>query len=801
MQWHASQHPAGAQDQPLGDPGHDVHSSGNRTPMDTESPDPSAGEGDSHLDIAHTGQQLPLVSIVTCTTETQGSVTFSDLPLLLLNGNSLALALTSHNVSRGLGHRNQRTRRVPDLLAIAQAHVCTAMCQTQRFVLSHDLSSPSEDSADDVRKRLEGLLTKRVLNKFPRKLSEDRKNEIVKAWLDRFSNASLEQVTCAVCSERLLRSQTKTQTLSDAQLSLLCNENIRTLFEPESSAQAVFNGAILNLAGHEPTEAEPHGLITCTSCSGHLAKMQLPPLALANDNYLGHAHLPPRIKELFAKATPVELSLIARYRVRCTIHKFSARDGDSAAFSQRYMKGNTITFTNTLLNVLPPTSEVVGDTICVMFVGSVYPSPDDLKRFTPILARRHVVYELLQWLKKNNAFYKDVEISMKNLDALLPNSEASIPTGISLRHISSTVKEAESSGYVQEEQPDEEAVSAPVSVASHGVIASSIDGMSIPEIKLLAVKHWKSGGGAFTVPHSRAPVNEYDNPALFPCMFPHLFPFGIGGLEDKRRETKISIEAHVKHLLNLSDTRFQTDHSFAFVAMNILQRRKTSRASRFKINRRAYKRTAELLSSVEASTCQRLIQRSQEAGGYVSAEDDAEHEVMELLDKVDLLAGHIPGSSASKRRMRNSIRSQMHWSGMPTFFVTINPADVYSPLFCKLAELGAVDMNTRNPELPSYFERAQYLARNPAAGARFFHAIMRAFFDIIVASKNPEGGLFGQVEAYYGTIEAQGRGSLHCHMLIWVSGGLSPEKLREEMAKNETRKEEIIAYIEGMVQT
>lgn len=290
------------------------------------------------------------------------------------------------------------------------------------------------------------------------------------------------------------------------------------------------------------------------------------------------------------------------------------------------MKGNTITFTNecdTLLNVLPPTSEVVGETICAMFVGSVYRSPEDLRRFTPILARRNVVYELLKWLKINNPFYKDVEISMENLDALLPNDDASVPVGISLRHIASTVKEAESSNYVPEDDGDDlGSEDIPIPVSSHGVLPGSIEGMSIPEIKLQAIKHWKSGGGAFTIPHSKSPVSEYDNPALFPCMFPHLFPCGIGGLEDKNRRTHVSIEAHVKHLLNLSDTRFQVDHSFAFVAMNILQCRKTSRASRFKVNRKAYKRAAELLSSVEASTFQRLVQRSQEAGGYVAPQDE-----------------------------------------------------------------------------------------------------------------------------------------------------------------------------------
>ena len=38
--------------------------------------------------------------------------------------------------------------------------------------------------------------------------------------------------------------------------------------------------------------------------------------------------------------------------------------------------------------------------------------------------------------------------------------------------------------------------------------------------------------------------------------------------------------------------------------------------------------------------------------------------------------------------------------------------------------------------------------------------------------KNNEGGILGLVKAYYGCVEAQGRGTLHCHMMIWLEGGL-----------------------------
>ncbi|KAJ7238303.1 hypothetical protein B0H12DRAFT_1025803, partial [Mycena haematopus] len=40
-------------------------------------------------------------------------------------------------------------------------------------------------------------------------------------------------------------------------------------------------------------------------------------------------------------------------------------------------------------------------------------------------------------------------------------------------------------------------------------------------------------------------------------------------------------------------------------------------------------------------------------------------------------------------------------------------------------------------------------------------------------------GIFGKVRVYYGVVEAQGRGSLHIHILIWLDHGLSPIEIRE----------------------
>ena len=50
---------------------------------------------------------------------------------------------------------------------------------------------------------------------------------------------------------------------------------------------------------------------------------------------------------------------------------------------------------------------------------------------------------------------------------------------------------------------------------------------------------------------------------------------------------------------------------------------------------------------------------------------------------------------------------------------------------------------------------------------------------------NVEGGMLGVVRVHYGCVEAQGQGSLHCYMLIWVEGVLNPNEIWEKVMKDE----------------
>ncbi|KAF8447512.1 hypothetical protein L210DRAFT_3321898, partial [Boletus edulis BED1] len=73
-----------------------------------------------------------------------------------------------------------------------------------------------------------------------------------------------------------------------------------------------------------------------------------------------------------------------------------------------------------------------------------------------------------------------------------------------------------------------------------------------------------------------------------------------------------------------------------------------------------------------------------------------------------------------------------------------------------------------------------------------------AFLQIIVRFGKGKG-LFGRCKAYYGTVETQGRGSLHCHMLIWLEGNPSPQQLRDQMLDDPGFRDNIFHWLEDII--
>jgi Helitron helicase-like domain at N-terminus len=100
--------------------------------------------------------------------------------------------------------------------------------------------------------------------------------------------------------------------------------------------------------------------------------------------------------------------------------------------------------------------------------------------------------------------------------------------------------------------------------------------------------------------------------------------------------------------------------------------------------------------------------------------------------------------------------------------------------------------------------RAQNIAEDPYAGAKFFHIlipiILENLFKVRIDGHRVKSGMgiLGRVTAYFGLVETQGRGTLHLHLLIWLDSVPTADEI-EELLKNPEFRERIVAFIRANI--
>lgn len=633
-----------------------------------------------------------------------------------------------------------------------------------------------------------------VREQWPQPAPMDLKENCVRNFRAATSSESLRQFTCACCAESVNVSDSKVRQLTEINLDLMRNRTHRVFDDSCIPPEPPFtDGPLANLM-IDPDGVRFHdsensiSLQLCVHCDSSLQKGKLPRLAVANLNVLGS--VPPEMENL----TMVEEMLVARCRAKCCIVKLQDhRMNVSLPSSQRGIRGNIIVYpqrVGKLAHILPPPVDDVIHPICVIFVGHVPPSQSWLKdKAHPLVVRREVVRRALVWLKAHNPLYKDIEIKETHLQALPVDGLLDY----TIEHIApSSQQEALESRYdtgVSKENADD---SLPPDESSEiefsNLVITDVDAHApANDLKAAALRHFKQGGAFHAVAHEPAPVNEFFNPSLFPMLYPTLFPYGIGGIEDKRRTVAISFENHIKHLLSLADRRFQEHYSFLFTAFNIIQRQKMLLHTSLKVKRTRFRSWANRFKSISPTTIENLIAKSSD-GKYPTAQNDEERNVLELMRDVNTVTSHVPGSAAARVNMRNEIRALMVKVGLPSFFITVNPADTRSPIVKFLAGHD-IDIDALLPEqVPKPWEQSILIAKNPVIAARFFDIYLKAFISTVLGydstRKDLTGGALGPVKAHYGCVEAQGRGTLHCHMLVWLEGALNPNEIRERVTKD-----------------
>lgn len=304
-----------------------------------------------------------------------------------------------------------------------------------------------------------------------------------------------------------------------------------------------------------------------------------------------------------------------------------------------------------------------------------------------------------------------------------------------------------------------------------------------------ATENDESEENVYAIPRSHAPVNDCSNPTLLLGLFPTLFPYGCGAPQDPSRPIPVSLNQHIRYLLTYDDQRFEKHHSFMFVLFNVMQRRQACWNASLMASRPYFRETAAELQTLTSKEIEAaLISVTKKTFSSMT-----NPRVNKLMSQIKTVGGNVRGSAYSRAALRTQIHALIFNQGLPSIFMTINPADIHSRVALYFAGVN-LDLDTILPEtIPSTYERAQIIASHPVATARFFNALISSILTCMVKK-----GILGPIKAYFGTVENQGRGSLHLHILLWLDHDLTPSQLRESV-QNEGFRKGLLDYLEDII--
>ena len=195
-------------------------------------------------------------------------------------------------------------------------------------------------------------------------------------------------------------------------------------------------------------------------------------------------------------------------------------------------------------------------------------------------------------------------------------------------------------------------------------------------------------------------INMLDrfNPDVFPGAFPTLFPFGVGGPAEPRRQP-IALPNYAMHLMRLADRRFSCHAPFAFTLFNLVQRQRVKRsASQSLLAGRFvdFHKDLSKLSDKALTACIDDLRVAEKKGKYATwhhcKDKETRQALQNIFKQINTVAGRLPLTDMSKSSARHEIFGMDIKLGLPDFFITVNPEDRHAPLsvsFC--GPLGAVE--------------------------------------------------------------------------------------------------------------
>ena len=255
--------------------------------------------------------------------------------------------------------------------------------------------------------------------------------------------------------------------------------------------------------------------------------------------------------------------------------------------------------------------------------------------------------QALQWLKLNHCDYSNIKISTKNLEGY---SETEPP--VSIQYRANDCNKAPEGTSVFDADIEDGTEESDCSFTVHGLTGENLDTMTTAVIKVQALQHLNNQGKFLLVGQSQKLELIWNNPELYPQMFPWLFPYGLGGIGT----SKLSDKVHKKHLLMYHDKRLQVDIKFPFVAFSHAQTKASTTQSFLLIDQKRFGTITDRLLNLDQSVLANMVEKMAQ-GVHLTPESEAKKACFQVIRDLDHVAGKIHGSTMSKKYMRNEIWS------------------------------------------------------------------------------------------------------------------------------------------------
>jgi hypothetical protein len=259
-------------------------------------------------------------------------------------------------------------------------------------------------------------------------------------------------------------------------------------------------------------------------------------------------------------------------------------------------------------------------------------------------------------------------------------------------------------------------------------------------------------------------------------MFPHLFPFGRGHPGEKRR-VSVSLKECIKYYTMLNSRRFAEDELFVLVAFDRIAMQNMYTQTSFRCRR--FPHLFQDYDTIDTSALAKvLLDNERRRQGCRVPRSDDNAMVDQFLKTVDIASCAVWGSNAERAQCRRQAFAYQTRFGQPALFLTLTPNTDNSLLMAHYAGVTSVQsaFDLLDCKLPTKAELRNASMDNDCISTRLFIRSVDAFIKhalgIDPKTKKPMKfrGLFGDVRAYFGMVETQGRGTLHVHFLIWLAG-------------------------------